>query len=391
MITKQDVERMVCALKEPGASVDSAQKESNLSGFGLRSIRDAFKRYGYGAPSSYLSTLSDKRRQYVSQSQPIVTPNARLESGSLVARLAQLTRAKSRTVIELADALDVSPKRLKELVDSAKSQGYRVDFAGDSVAWREPEQRTHDVGIAQVQGTHCALVISDTHFGSKYCLREQLIDCVTRAYGMGARDVLHAGDILDGCYAHGRWELSHHGVDEQIQDAFDTLPQLDGLRYHAITGNHDETFTRDTGLDTGRAIEDRFRSLGRSDFRCYDARGATLRIGGVKVALWHPRPGKSYALSYQLQNYIRDLPIGAKPDILIAGHWHAWGLFEQRGVHALMGGTFQGGGSAFSKSLGGAPSIGGTLLRWGTTEHGTIRELDVKRFAYYEGERVRDV
>jgi predicted phosphodiesterase len=204
--------------------------------------------------------------------------------------------------------------------------------------------------------------------------------------------VLHAGDILDGCYDHGRWELSHHGLDKQIDDAIETLPRLDGLRYVAISGNHDETFTKSTGMDTGRAIVDRFRSEGRTDLEYVGPRGAMLRLGGVRIELWHPRQtSAAYSLSYRLQNKIRDTSVGRKPDLLLAGHWHTSVYLEQRGVHALACGTFQGGGSAFSKSLGGAPSIGGTLISWETTEHGTLRRVAVERSAYYENEAPREI
>lgn len=298
---------------------------------------------------------------------------------------------------DLCDKLDMSPKRVRRLVDIAKEQGYRVDVAGDNVAWREPELGPDhgydtDVGVAPtVGGRSIVAVVSDTHFGSKYCMRDAMCEFVRHAYEQGARHVLHSGDMLDGCYKHGQWELSHHGVDDQIDDALATLPRLDGLSYHYITGNHDETFTDSTGLDTGRLIADRARSIGRTDLHYYGCRGARLRLGNVRVELWHPRKGNAYALSYQLQNHIRDYPVGVKPDILIAGHWHRAIYFEQRGVHAVSAPCWQSGLSSFGKSLGGAPSIGGWLLSWETTHHGTLRRFSAERSAYYDQEGFRDL
>lgn len=297
---------------------------------------------------------------------------------------------------DLCDRLDMSPRRVRELIKTAQEEGYRVDVAGDVVAQREPEPEdgAQDIGVAPVVGgRYTVAVISDTHFGSKYCMREQLRDFVHSAYDRGCRQVLHAGDMLDGCYKHGMWELSHHGVDDQISDALETLPELDGLAYHYTSGNHDETFTSSTGLDTGRLIEDRARSAGRTDLHYHGARDALLRLGTVKVELWHPRSGKAYALSYKLQNFLRDMPAatGRKPDILIAGHWHTFCYFEQRGVHAIAAPCWQGGGSSFGRSLGGAPSIGGLIVSWEQTAHGTLRRFAVERSSYYEVEHYREV
>ena len=170
-----------------------------------------------------------------------------------------------------------------------------------------------------------------------------------------------------------------------------TLPRLDGLRYVFIDGNHDSTFWDETGYPTGKAIEDGAAREGRSDLEYVGARGALLRVGGVKIELWHPKKGTSYALSYHLQNHIRDMALGRKPDILLAGHWHTSVYVEQRAVHSFACGTFQGGGSQFSKSLGGAPSIGGWILSWGLTEHGTLRRLGMQRVSYFEREEPREV
>jgi hypothetical protein len=52
---------------------------------------------------------------------------------------------------------------------------------------------------------------------------------------------------------------------------------------------------------------------------------------------------------------------------------------------------FQGGKSSFGKSLNGAPSIGGLIVSWDATEHGTLRRVAVERSAYYEIEAFREV
>lgn len=367
-------------------------------------LASALSRRGHGPISSMLGSAGRTAPApagtavHAADTDRVRAASAASPAGDGDARFADLVRIadRGRTFAQACDDLDVSPRRLRTMLDDAAARGYRIGIAGEVVA-RTPDehtQRTADVGAAPVVGDRCMIaVISDTHFGSKYCLREPLREFIQHAYARGVRHVLHAGDVLDGCYDHGRWELSHHGVDDQIQDCLDTLPVLPGLAYHYISGNHDLTFTSSTGLDTGRLIEDRARTAGRTDLHYHGARGALLRLNRVKVALWHPRSGKSYALSYQLQNHIRDLPSATnrKPDLLFAGHWHTSVSLEQRAVHASAVPCWQGGGSAFGKSLGGAPSIGGLIVSWDATEGGTLRRVAVERTAYYEVETWRDV
>lgn len=261
----------------------------------------------------------------------------------------------------LCDRLDLSPTRCSRLLDDARAHGIQVDVAHSTVAlhWQEPSETVADVApLPAVGETYRCAVISDTHAGSRYAMRGQLADFVRHAYAEGCREVLHAGDLLDGCYRHGEFELTHSGLADQARDLAETLPRLSGLSYHAITGNHDGTFAERTGLDVGQAITGAWHSLGRDDLTCYGDRGAYLRVGGVVVHDWHPKKSGAYALSYLLQKQVERYA-ALKPQILLAGHWHTFCHVCVRGVEAIAVPCFQGGESAFAKSLGARPrSVG---------------------------------
>ena len=312
-----------------------------------------------------------------------------------IKRLVEFTRSKARSLEEVCDRLGKSPSQVKRLITDAQAEGFTIEVAHDHIGFRLPEpiaRETRDTGVAPtVGGLNQVLVVSDTHLGSKYCLRAQLRDCIDTAYAQGVREVLHAGDVLDGKYSHSMFELTHAGIEDQSRDLFEVLPRKPGLTYHAISGNHDDTFADAVGMSPGDYIVGYFKSKGRNDLTFYGRRGAYLKHRGAIIELWHPRSGGSYSLSYHLQNHIRDYGVGRKPDILIAGHWHIFVYLEQRGVHALGAGTFQGQGSAFSKSLGGSPAIGGTILSWEITKTRTLRKFGVQRLSYYEEEAVRDL
>jgi predicted phosphodiesterase/biotin operon repressor len=313
----------------------------------------------------------------------------------------QVWKLRGRSLEELADALDLSPARARAAVEAARDAGYAVDLAGGQVHARPSlAAREAQTVVAQPGAAQTFAVISDLHFGSKYHRRDFLEDFVWRAYQSGVRNIFIVGDILDGCYRHGRWELTHHGLEEQAEECATGLPAHTDLTYEGITGNHDQTFEDATGMVTHASLVDVFRRHGREDLTLHGARGCTLRLlpegappdaRGCLVELWHPLKGPAYALSYKLQKKIEGYAPGAKPDFLFAGHWHQSVYFESRGVHAYSAMTFQGGGSAFGRALGGAPSIGGWIIRYSCTADGTLRAVNSERVAYYEDEQPRDV
>ena len=299
---------------------------------------------------------------------------------------------------DLCDRADLAPKRAKALLEACKKAGYRIETKGGMVGYvpSEPLKSERKL-VAQPGDREVFAVISDLHFGSKYCLEDRLVDFVERAHREdGVTQFFLAGDNLDGVYRHSRWEESHHGFAEQAKRMAQVLPRIKGVRYDGIIGNHDETFERENGMDVCQATEDVFRRAGRTDLRLHAARGAYLRFApkggrGVLVELWHPLGGGAYAVSYKLQRHVEEYGVGQKPDFLFAGHWHQQCYVVRRGVHAFSSGTFHGGGSSFGKALGGAQAIGGWVVRFAQTKDGTLRDVTPTWRAYYETEKVRSL
>jgi hypothetical protein len=292
----------------------------------------------------------------------------------------------------VCNALGCSPIALERLVEEARAAGIAVEVAHDAIGIRASMPSEAIVEVAPVVGDRQIVgALSDMHFGSRYCLRSQLKDFVGYAYENGVREMLCSGDVLDGCYKHGRFELSHHGIDEQTQDAIESLPTHPGLTYHAICGNHDQTFTSEVGVEVGPYIEHRFKAAGRTDLHFYGNASAYLRVRGALVHLWHPKGGPAYALSYSMQKRIEAYSPGLKPDITLIGHLHKSCSATTRGVHGLLVPCFQGPGSAYSNSLVGPPVNGGIILSWRLTEHGTLRSFRHEEVSYYHDERPRIV
>lgn len=311
--------------------------------------------------------------------------------------LVKLARKGGHNLESLCDYLDTSPKKVRTLVEEARTLGYRIRMVAESfgVEPTATSRATKQI-IAAPATERTILVASDIHVGSRFFLVDQFKDHIQRGYEAGARICLVPGDILDGCYRHSMWEETHYGFQEQAKECARVFPKLPGLRYFGITGNHDQTFETNSGLSVVEALPQVFRDMGREDLTLVGARGGFVRIGakgerGLLVEMWHPLKGPAYALSYKMQKHIEGYQVGQKPDVLLTGHWHQSCYFSQRGVHALSCGTFHGGQSDFGKALGGAPAIGGWTIKYGMTKEGTVRDFEPKWRAYYESEQVRNI
>lgn len=300
---------------------------------------------------------------------------------------------KNPEFIALCDELSLSPSACKSLIEEAIQSGIRLRIRHNHVGTDLEPTHVSKVGVqatSEVKPTFGGVtrvgVISDLHFGSSYCLREQIKDFVNFAYKeRGVRTILIPGDVLEGCYRHAAFELDHVGIERQTQDAFETLPQLEGLHYHAITGNHDWTFTDKSGVDVGKYITGFFAQNGREDIHFYGDRGAFVVVDGIVVHLWHPCGGRGYAKSYRPQRQCESYT-SIVPQILLIGHWHTYAHVEQRGIEAICCPTFQGGTSPFGKSLGGSPAIGGLILSWEKTKDKILRNFAIERRNYFEVE-----
>jgi len=348
----------------------------------VNGLETAFRRRGLNSPGSFCCA----------DIGPIpLTTEATRPSDDLAPLVKALS--KSPTFEQLCDSMGMSPSATRGLIARAKESGIAVKIGHGHVGIGfDDNDDIHQAGPPPtVRGVFRVGVISDLHLGSKYCLRKEIADCVARIYKSGARDVLIPGDLLDGCYRHGEFELRYSGLEDQTKDLFNTLPRFDGLKYHAITGNHDFTFTEKTGVDVGAHITGYFSSRGRSDIKFYGDRAATLRIGGTTVRLLHPCGSCSYAVSYKLAKFVEAFSSAEKPGVLLVGHYHRSCYIYTRGVHTIACPTLQGPGSAFGKSLGlGPQAIGGLLLSWRLTKFQTLREFNIRSINYFKHEKEKE-
>lgn len=223
--------------------------------------------------------------------------------------------------------------------------------------------------------------ISDTHLGSDYTAAHKLTQFIEGCYKEGIRDIFHSGDATEGIYDHAKWEVNDSGFDAQALALHNALPQLDGLLYHLIPGNHDETYFKAAGMDPGRALSDFFKGRGRNDLKAYPMRKAIIQWNGFKIMLKHPTGGGEVTGNInRLWKEISNMAEGSSPHIMIAGHWHNFGHVKHpRGTEIVVAPTFQGMGGPFGNSLSRNPSCGGMVFEFVADEQKRIVEFTLTR------------
>lgn len=68
---------------------------------------------------------------------------------------------------------------------------------------------------------------------------------------------------------------------------------------------------------------------------------ADMRIGNLKIRLFHGYGSVAYAKSYKIQKYLDTIPIKEKPDILQTGHIHQAFYYKQDHTHCFQTGCLE--------------------------------------------------
>lgn len=236
--------------------------------------------------------------------------------------------------------------------------------------------------------THIRIaVVSDTHFGSKYAQYSALEAFYDLCAELGIADVYHAGDLDDGSesmHVGVMYEHHCHGATEHIRNIVEHYPRREGITTHYITGNHDNSHCKQSGLLIGEEV-----SIRRDDMHYLGRDVAIIQLAeNCTMELRHPGDGSSYAVSYKPQKIVEAYPGGRKPNILVLGHYHKALWMMHRNVHIIMAGTFCG-TTPFMQSKSLSSTLGGWILDLDIKPDGTIERL-TPMFVPFYAEQVDD-
>lgn len=242
--------------------------------------------------------------------------------------------------------------KLAALPDKPKSKDERIlDGIGAKFTPKELAAIAKGEGIGRVtplkvnvdfHGTEVRFgFLTDTHMGSIYYHEEFLTSAIEKWKAEKVDFVIHGGDVTNGMDPRKYnilFESTHIGFKAQKDYAVGELRRIPFPLY-VIDGNHDRWYE----AMGGHIVEDICREVPGARYLGRDEGRLTGRqvgkLGKVDIMVFHGEDGSSYATSYRIQKLIESLTGGEKPHVLLVGHTHKHGYFDERNVHAVSGGA----------------------------------------------------
>ena len=239
---------------------------------------------------------------------------------------------KKKSLVSICQELELKDYEVIGLVELMKQEGELVDYIdGEIVKLKKPKKNNDVYEISHNLENLKLLLISDTHLCSKYDRLDILRYLYDKAEDNGVKHILHSGDFTDGKSNRPEhiYELKEHSFQGQVDYCIDKYPKFSGKTY-AIQGNHDDWWYKSNGSEILKPI-----SKAREDIIYLGSDVADIKIGKLKIRLFHGQGGIAYAKSYKIQKYLDTIPVNEKPDILQTGHIHQAFYYKQDNTHCF--------------------------------------------------------
>lgn len=359
-----------------------------IAGIVAAGSRDAYAE-SFGCPES---TLASRLRSRGLKEKAVLALRFKAGSGDDPGPFdAAVHKAVSRkdgaSVEQVADVLDVSPKRVREALARLRDHGFRVpeeEQPGAKVVLQRVAPAKRNLHKSLLTGDQITVgVVSDTHLSSKEHAGEALQLAYDEFERREITEVWHAGDLVAGrgIYRTQDQDLQHFTYGDQVENAVANYPRRDGITTRVIAGNHD--------------IEGEFGKIGanpvvgvanrRDDIDYLGDYTAFIELpNGAHAQLVHGRGGGSYAISYKAQKWVEGLPPGRKPAVVVFGHWHVSALVRHRNVTCMLGGCFEWQTSLLVR-LGLQPDVGFWVLTMALGNDGSLVRVIPEWLSIYEG------
>lgn len=255
---------------------------------------------------------------------------------------------KKKSLEEICTLLELKDYEVIGIVELLKENGELYDYVnGQLIKLKKPVKSDEVYSIPNSLEHLRLLLLSDTHLGSKYDRVDILRYLYAKAEDTNTSYVLHSGDLTEGLSGRPQqlYEIREASYTGQRDYAIEKYPESSVPTY-LISGNHDLWWIKQCGADIVRDIcnhRDNMHYLG-SD--CED-----MKIGKLKIRLFHGKGGQSYAKSYKIQKYLDSIPIKEMPHILQTGHIHQAFYYKQDDTHCFQTSCLQD-LTPFARSMG---------------------------------------
>ena len=245
---------------------------------------------------------------------------------------------KKKDLSTICRELELKDYEIIGLVQLMKDDGELVDYVnGEIIKLKKPIQNNDVYEIPNNLEKVKLLLISDTHLCSKYDRLDILRYLYAKAEDSGVQYVLHSGDFTDGKSHRPEhiYELKELSYEGQVDYCVANYPKFSGKTF-AIAGNHDNWWYKSSGSEIVKSIAKQ-----REDIVYLGTDVADIKIGKLKVRLFHGNGGNAYAKSYKIQKYLDTIPVEEKPHILQTGHIHQAFYYKQDKTHCLQTGCLE--------------------------------------------------
>ena len=242
-----------------------------------------------------------------------------------------LVKKKNPYIKTIMKDLDLQEYEVYGLLDLLKRQGYLFDAIEGKIVKIKPVKDNDVYKIPSNLDHLKLLMISDTHLGSKYDRLDILRYLYQEAEDKNVNYVLHSGDLTEGRSNRDDqiYSLKESSYDGQRDYVVEKYPKSN-IPTYVISGNHDLWWVKRCGSDIVRDICSKREDMTYLGSDCED-----LKIGKLKIRLYHGKGGSAYAKSYKLQKYLDTVPLEERPHILQTGHIHQSFYMKQDKTHCF--------------------------------------------------------
>lgn len=208
---------------------------------------------------------------------------------------------KKKTLLEICETLELKDYEVIGLVELMKQDGELLDYVnGEIVKLRKPIKNNDVYELPNNMEHLKLLLISDTHLCSEYDRLDILRYLYDKAEDKGIKHILHSGDFTDGKSHRPEhiYELKEPSYEGQVEYCVEKYPTFSGKTY-VIAGNHDGWWYKSAGSEIVKSIAKK-----REDIIYLGSDIADMKIGKLKIRLFHGNGGNSYAKCFDCKTEI---------------------------------------------------------------------------------------
>jgi hypothetical protein len=358
---------------------------SNMKIAGLLKVSHFSIQKYRGHPESF----AEQKEKETDISVPVVPESATF------AEIRRLLKSGPKSAEEMADALDCSPKRVREHIATQKARGgLLLEYADGrfdlgEFAFIAPQ--THEIASTARDDdwTHVFGFVTDQHLCNKHARLDVLRASYEHFRAMGITTVYNAGNWIDGEARFNKGELvTAPGMDRQLDYLIEEYPLTPGITTHYVAGDdHEGWYQQREGVEIGKYLQMRAEEQGRNDLKYLGYAECDVALkhgtGSSIMRVVHPGGGSAYAISYKDQKRVESYQGGNKPHIELVGHYHKFNYGYPREVHCVQGGcmTDQ---SLFMRKKGLQAHVGFSVVKIRQDERGAVSGFSVDWHPFFD-------